>query len=139
MGAASWWSGGGTGMQRLQSRLHCGACALGSGHLGGHLKDPPSPGLRLTVPTGQGEPCEVCPTMAEGTLSVTGPPGKPGPRGAPGAPGKDGVSVSLNWGRGGGHMGRGAEQELGSASLMLPLHFALTRTDLALRDPKGTG
>uniref|UniRef100_A0A663EIK8 Collagen alpha-1(XVI) chain n=1 Tax=Aquila chrysaetos chrysaetos TaxID=223781 RepID=A0A663EIK8_AQUCH len=49
-------------------------------------------GLHLAVPRGQGEPCEVCPTVSEGMLGATGLPGKPGPRGAPGAPGKDGVS-----------------------------------------------
>ena len=58
----------------------------------------PQPRAASHRPRGQGEPCEVCPTVSEGMLGATGLPGKPGPRGAPGAPGKDGVSVSLNMG-----------------------------------------
>lgn len=67
----------------------------------------PQPGAASHCPCGQGEPCEVCPTISEGMLGAIGLPGKPGPRGAPGAPGKDGVSVSLNpggCGRAGSHL-----------------------------------
>lgn len=59
--------------------------------LGDTRGSPPS----LTAPTGQGEPCELCPTVPEGMLGAIGIPGQPGPRGEPGAPGRDGVSVSV--------------------------------------------
>lgn len=101
--------------QPLPAWLHRGAHPLGSGLLGaswGPPRGPLSLGLHLTVTRGQGEPCEVCPTVSEGMLGATGLPGKPGPRGAPGAPGKDGVSVSLN--PGGCGRGRGVEGRAGS-------------------------
>ena len=128
--------------QPLPARLHRRARPLGSGLPGasqGPPRGPPSPGLSLTVPTGQGEPCEVCPTISEGMLGAAGVPGKPGPRGAPGAPGKDGVSVSRN--RGACGRVHGVEGRAGSClrSLRLPLHLPLPRTDPALQDPKGTG
>lgn len=57
------------------------------------MGSPPSP--CVAAPTGQGEPCEVCPSVPEGMLGAVGIPGQPGARGEPGAPGRDGVSVSV--------------------------------------------
>lgn len=81
----------------------------------------PQPGAASHCPRGQGEPCEVCPTISEGMLGATGLPGKPGPRGAPGAPGKDGVSVSPDTGACG--QARGLEGRAGSS---LSTHNALS-------------
>uniref|UniRef100_A0A8D0ERY7 Collagen alpha-1(XVI) chain n=1 Tax=Strix occidentalis caurina TaxID=311401 RepID=A0A8D0ERY7_STROC len=74
-----------------------GAVGLRVGIAAGQGTPPAWDCVSLSSP-GQGEPCEVCPTVTEGMLGATGLPGKPGPRGAPGVPGKDGVSVSLSLG-----------------------------------------
>uniref|UniRef100_A0A8D2P3Q1 Collagen type XVI alpha 1 chain n=1 Tax=Zosterops lateralis melanops TaxID=1220523 RepID=A0A8D2P3Q1_ZOSLA len=74
VGAVTWWPGVSTGASP--------ALGLPGGHL-------PAPQPLSHHSTGQGEPCEACPTVPEGMLGAAG---IPGPRGEPGAPGRDGIS-----------------------------------------------